>query len=240
MRRRDALRSLGALAATIGLSKVTAGELKSVPPQTGLNPEMLPTPVFAGGRSEVFKGQARATLTAVFDRLIPHDETGPSASEAGCVDFIDAQMAGPYGQSKDVYLDQPLQADERQLMGLAIDLRTRREYYLAGLAFLEHYAQQKHQRSFADLDGVTIDAVLTEMETGRLDWDGEGSGVRLFEALLQSVREGYFSDPLYGGNRDMVGWKLVGFPGARYDYRQYIERRGQDLGLEPISLIPVS
>ncbi len=240
MKRRDALRSMGALFAAAGLSKVGAVELRSVPPQTGLTSEMLPTPVMSGGQGAVFKGPIRATLTAVFDRLIPHDELGPSASEAGCVDFLDAQMNGPYGESKDMYLDRPLQAEESSLMGLTISLRTRRDYILAGLMFINRCAQQQHGRSFAELDGDQMDAILRDLEHGRLDWEGTGSGNRLFDFLLLSVREGYFSDPLYGGNRGMVGWKLVGFPGARYDYRQYIDRRGQDLGLEPISLIPVS
>ncbi|MDH2184774.1 gluconate 2-dehydrogenase subunit 3 family protein [Pseudomonas sp. GD03651] len=240
MKRRDALRSMGALFAAAGLAKVGAVELKSVPPETGLTREMLPSPVMSGGQGNVFKGQARATLTAVFDRLIPHDELGPSASEAGCVDFLDAQMNGPYGESKDLYLDQPLRADESQLMGLTISLRTRRDYTLAGLEHIDGQARKRHGSPFAEIEGEQMDAVLADLEAGKLDWEGKGSSNRLFEFLLMSVREGYFSDPLYGGNRGMVGWKLVGFPGARYDYRQYIDRRGQDLGLEPISLIPVS
>lgn len=240
MRRRDALRSLGALVAAAGLPTVGAVELKSVPPETSLTPEMLPVPVRAGGQESVFTGTARATLSAVFDRLIPHDELGPSATEAGCVDFLDAQMAGPYGDSKDIYLDKPLRADESELMGTSISLRNRRDYCLAGLAFLESHARKQHGRAFAELDGETMDRILVDLEEGRLDWEGPGSSTQLFERLLQNVREGYFSDPLYGGNRDMVGWKLIGFPGARYDYRPYIHRNGQDLGLEPISLIPLS
>ncbi|MDH0730190.1 gluconate 2-dehydrogenase subunit 3 family protein [Pseudomonas sichuanensis] len=240
MRRRDALRSMGALFAAAGLSKVGAVELRSVPHETALSKEMLPSPVMSGGQGNVFKGQARATLTAVFDRLIPHDELGASASEAGCVDFLDAQMNGPYGESKDLYLDRPLRADESELMGLTISLRTRRDYMLAGLEFLDSHARKQHSRAFAELAGEQMDTILVAMEEGHLDWEGAGSGSRLFEFLLMSVREGYFADPLYGGNRNMVGWKLVGFPGARYDYRQYIDRRGQNLGLEPISLIPVN
>ncbi len=56
--------------------------------------------------------------------------------------------------------------------------------------------------------------------------------------MLQNAREGYLSDPLYGGNKDMAGWKMIGFPGARYDYRPYLTRRGEELNLIPVSLIP--
>jgi gluconate 2-dehydrogenase gamma chain len=54
--------------------------------------------------------------------------------------------------------------------------------------------------------------------------------------FLQNVIEGFFSDPIYGGNRDMVGWKLIGFPGARYDYRPYVSKHNQKLALEPVGI----
>lgn len=62
-------------------------------------------------------------------------------------------------------------------------------------------------------------------------------GAEFFSLMLQNVREGYLADPMYGGNRDMVGWRLIGFPGARYDYRPYIHRKGMPLDLEPVSLL---
>jgi gluconate 2-dehydrogenase gamma chain len=49
--------------------------------------------------------------------------------------------------------------------------------------------------------------------------------------------EGFFADPIYGGNRDMAGWKLVGFPGARYDYRDWVERHNEAYPLPPVSIM---
>jgi gluconate 2-dehydrogenase gamma chain len=54
---------------------------------------------------------------------------------------------------------------------------------------------------------------------------------------MQNTVEGFFSDPLYGGNKDMAGWKLIGFPGARYDYRPYVSRHGEKLDLEPVGIM---
>ena len=54
-------------------------------------------------------------------------------------------------------------------------------------------------------------------------------GAEFFALLLQNTQEGFFADPIYGGNRDMAGWKLVGFPGARYDYRDWVERHNEAL-----------
>jgi gluconate 2-dehydrogenase gamma chain len=55
--------------------------------------------------------------------------------------------------------------------------------------------------------------------------------------LLQNTQEGFFADPIYGGNRDMAGWKLVGFPGARYDYRDWVERHNEVYPLPPVSIM---
>ncbi len=48
--------------------------------------------------------------------------------------------------------------------------------------------------------------------------------------------EGFFADPIYGGNKGMVSWKMLGFPGARYDYRDYIGRHNENLKLQPVSI----
>jgi gluconate 2-dehydrogenase gamma chain len=63
------------------------------------------------------------------------------------------------------------------------------------------------------------------------------NGKRFFDLLLQNTMEGFFADPLYGGNRNMVGWKMIGFPGAHYDYRDYVEQHNRKLELEPISIL---
>ena len=58
-----------------------------------------------------------------------------------------------------------------------------------------------------------------------------------FDLVLSNTREGFLADPAYGGNRDMAGWKMIGFPGPRYDYRDYIGKLNQPLGLEPVGLL---
>ena len=55
--------------------------------------------------------------------------------------------------------------------------------------------------------------------------------------LLQNTIEGFFSDPIYGGNRDMIGWKLIGFPGAHYDYRSYVKNHNERLSLAPVGIM---
>ena len=57
-----------------------------------------------------------------------------------------------------------------------------------------------------------------------------------FATVLTNTMEGFFADPIYGGNRDMVSWKMLGFPGARYDYRDHVEMHNQKVDLPPLSI----
>jgi gluconate 2-dehydrogenase gamma chain len=74
------------------------------------------------------------------------------------------------------------------------------------------------------------------MENGSLQLQGTSS-MPYFETLLQDTRYGFFSDPVYGGNRDMAAWKMIGFPGARYDYRDWVERHNERYPHPPISIV---
>ncbi|HEY2835745.1 MAG TPA: gluconate 2-dehydrogenase subunit 3 family protein, partial [Rhizomicrobium sp.] len=100
------------------------------------------------------------------------------------------------------------------------------------------HARAAHGKSFAQLKGPEQDAILTGLEKGEIDLKlphGLGSHA-FFELMLQNTMEGFFADPLYGGNKGMAGWKLVGFPGARYDYRDHIEKHNVPYPKGPVSI----
>ncbi len=59
---------------------------------------------------------------------------------------------------------------------------------------------------------------------------------QFFELILQNTMEGFFADPLYGGNRNMASWKMIGFPGARYDYRDHIDKHNVRYPRPPVSI----
>ncbi|OCX65645.1 dehydrogenase [Thioclava sp. SK-1] len=238
MNRREALFSLGAMVASTGVA-ASAKEMKGYPTHTALSADHLPKPRM-GGALRVFTDETdRKTLHAVIDRLIPADAYGPSASEAGCLEFIDDQLAGDYGAGTALYLQKPLHPEnEEAIMGAPQFLSTPRERYDSGLKALEAYAQATWGGAFHALSPDQIDEILTGLEAGTIDLGAGVNGQAFFELMLQNTREGYLADPIYGGNRDMAGWKMIGFPGARYDYRPYVERRGEALNLSPVSLIP--
>ena len=78
-------------------------------------------------------------------------------------------------------------------------------------------------------------AIITGMQNGSLQLQGT-SATPFFGILLQDTRYGFFADPIYGGNRDMAAWKMIGFPGARYDYRDWVERHSERYPHPPISI----
>jgi gluconate 2-dehydrogenase gamma chain len=138
------------------------------------------------------------TLKAVLGRLIPADDLGPGAVEAGVFVFIDRQLAGPYAGTL------PL--------------------YQAGLAGMDATAGEG---GLAALDGDGQDELLTQAEANELADVPDG----FFGLLLEHTRQGMFGDPIYGGNRDFVGWDLIGYPGIKLVWTQ--EEQEIDVLVEP-------
>jgi gluconate 2-dehydrogenase gamma chain len=180
-----------------------------------------------------FTDAEAAALEAIVDRLIPADELSVGGKDAGCAVFIDRQLAGFYGTYSRLYMQGPFkqgtpeQGDQSPLVP--------QQRYRLGLAALEQYTQTEHKKSFKDLTGDQQDEILGGLQTGKIALNGIDSKL-FFDIALKNTMEGFFADPIYGGNRNMVSWKMLGFPGARYDYREYIGKHNQKLDLEPLSI----
>ena len=69
--------------------------------------------------------------------------------------------------------------------------------------------------------------VLKGLEAGTIQLSAGVDAKSFFAMLLQNTKEGYLSDPIYGGNKDMAAWKMIGFPGAHYDYSEWVTRHGE-------------
>jgi gluconate 2-dehydrogenase gamma chain len=177
-----------------------------------------------------------ATVEAIVDRLIPPDGLSIGGKEAGCAVFIDRQLAGSFGKSSRLYMKGPF-ASGLPTQGYQGAL-TPEGRYRDGLRAINDYVRTSHGKNFAQLPPSAQDAVLADLEGGKIDLKlAQGLGTRaFFELLLQNTMEGFFADPLYGGNKGMAGWKLVGFPGARYDYRDHIEKHNVPYPKGPVSI----
>lgn len=174
-----------------------------------------------------------AQVKAIFDRLIPADAISMSASDAGCVGFIDHQLAGPYGKASWKYLAGPVAGGTPSQGNQSV--LTPAQFYRKALAELDAWCRSTQGQPFEALAAARQDAVLEKMEAGQVALASVRSD-QFFSQLLANVQEGYFADPIYGGNKDMVGWKMIGFPGARYDYRDYVRQKNRKLNIIPISI----
>jgi gluconate 2-dehydrogenase gamma chain len=129
----------------------------------------------------------------------------------------------------------PFSSTPLPTQGLQSPLTPRQQYRL-GLAALASYCNAAYGgRGFADLAADEQDRLLAGMEKGDVKLPDFASRM-LFNAIHTNTMEGYFADPIYGGNRDMVGWKLVGFPGVRYDFRDVMDRPNQAYTLPPVAM----
>jgi gluconate 2-dehydrogenase gamma chain len=111
--------------------------------------------------------------------------------------------------------------------------------YREAIASVNAYARQIGGANFAQLSGDAQDRILHDLESGHAQLAGSVAAKPFFDLLWQNTIEGYFADPIYGGNRRMGGWRLIGFPGAHYDYRPQLPHMHERLDLEPVGLMPV-
>jgi gluconate 2-dehydrogenase gamma chain len=181
-----------------------------------------------------FTAAEAAFIEAAVARLIPTDELGPGAIEAGVPLFLDRQLAGQYGHGKRWYMQGPW---AKGLPTQGYQSRyTPAQMYRVAIADIDRVVGRDHDgAAFAKLAAADQDKVLSQLESGQLAL-GSTDAQGFFQQLLQNTLEGFFSDPIYGGNRDMVGWKLIGFPGARYDHRPYVARYGEPYPLPPVGI----
>jgi gluconate 2-dehydrogenase gamma chain len=182
-----------------------------------------------------FTADEAAVIEAAVDRLIPPDNRGPGGKDAGCAVFIDRQLAGPYGRAEGLYTRPPFMPGAATQGYQLPDSPAAR--YRSGLRALADYIKSNFPgKSFRDLAPGDQDTVLKGLESGSIVLKDIKSA-EFFALLLANTQEGFFADPIYGGNRDMASWRMIGFPGARYDYRDWVGRHNETYPLPPVSIM---
>ena len=163
-----------------------------------------------------FTREEALIVVAAASRIFPSDESGPGAQEAGVVVYIDRQLAGPSGRAARRYNDGPFEEDAPAEFG-SQGRATPRQIYREAL---------KGLRGFDKLSASQQDQKLHQIE-----------GTPFFTMLRRNTIEGMFSDPLHGGNVNMVGWQLIGFPGPRMsNYADVDKHFAEPYRPKPVSL----
>ena len=176
-------------------------------------------------------------LDAAVARLIPADDLGPGAKEAGVTCFIDRQLTSVWGSHGRNYRAGPW-PEGTPYQGFQSRL-TPREIYRAAIRDVNRHCLARYQKAFEFLPAAQQDEVLKALEDGGIEL--ESLSAKLFFNLLhRNTLEGFFADPSYGGNRDKAGWKLVGFPGVAAVYTTFIEKHNVPYRVEPVSIEDVA
>ena len=170
--------------------------------QSGDAAQPAAEPLPAGQRhGTFFNPEQAATVAAFAERLMPGASGKPGATDAGVLNYIDLALAGAYADQQD--------------------------FYRHGLAALDRYCRATHNAPFAGLDPAQQDATITALEAGNATGFQWPTARSFFETLRTHTMEGMFADPVYGGNKDFAGWRLIGFPGAQIAYTP-AEVRGRE------------
>ena len=130
-----------------------------------------------------------ATVAAFTERLMPGAPGKPGARDAGVLNYIDLALAGAYADLQD--------------------------FYRRGLASLDAYCRKAHAAPFVRLGAARQDEVIAALEDGKATEFTWPTAQAFFNTVRTHTIEGMFADPVYGGNKDFAGWRLVGFPGAQ-------------------------
>jgi gluconate 2-dehydrogenase gamma chain len=179
-----------------------------------------------------------AFLSAAYDTFIPADRLSPSGTDCGLVAFMDRQLAGAWGSGARLYRSGPFIQGKRE-QGYQLSL-TPREFFAAGIKATNDWTRKTSGKDFDRLSPAQRETALKTMDEGKAAL-AEVNGKQFFDMLLQSAMEGFFADPIYGGNRDKVSWRMVGYPGLPATYAgKALEYRGKKIVIEPQSIADFS
>lgn len=219
--RRDIVTATGvAAAATLPALASTQADAQQPPPASQATTYLF------------FNADEVAFVEAAVARLIPADDQWPGALEAGVPNFIDKELNGAWGAGERLYRSGPWQPGTPS-QGYQLPFTPAELFRTALRAINRELARAG--TPFAQMSAERQDDYLHSLEAGGKDLDGVPSDV-FFAHLWQATVEGFFSDPVYGGNRDMTAWRMIGFPGAYASYYELVDRHGLRLDRAPTSL----
>jgi gluconate 2-dehydrogenase gamma chain len=199
----------------------------------GINAAAQPVPAAQAPAYTFFNTEEASFIEAAVERLIPADDTGPGALDAAVPNYMDKQLAGAWGAGERLYRSGPWQPGE-PTQGYQLPF-TPAELFRNGLRGIRADLAKRNLSAFEKLTPQDQDAYLKVLQTSKADLSGVPSDV-FFDSLLQLATEGFFSDPVYGGNKDMVAWRMIGFPGAYASYYDLVDKHGIAFTRPPMSL----
>ena len=175
------------------------------------------------------------TIEAATEQIFPKTDMGPGAKELLVAYYIDHQLAGNWGLNAKEYMSGPFYpAEASPLFGHQTHLN-RQQIFDLGIEALNTEAQKQFEKNFNETSDEEQISILTAMEAGEITLNGAVTSSYFFNLLKSATVEGVYADPLYGGNKDMQGWKMKNYPGHQMSYADIIDKE-EFVTYEPQSL----
>ena len=180
-----------------------------------------------------------AFVEALVDHMVPADDLTPKGTDIGINIYIDRALAGGWGKGERLYMQGPWKLGLPS-QGYQLPL-TPAQLYRAGIEATNAHCRKAYGKVFDRIDDKQREEVLVALSSGKLSFDN-GLPARVFwTTVYQTVMEGMFSDPIYGGNRNKAGWRLIGFPGAIAVHRENVEKyRDKKFPNDPVGIADMS
>jgi gluconate 2-dehydrogenase gamma chain len=180
-----------------------------------------------------------AFVEALVDHMVPADNLTPKGTDIGLNIFIDRALSSGWGKGERLYMQGPWKLGVPS-QGYQLPL-TPAQLYRAGITATNAHCVKTYGKPFDRLDEKQREEVLVGLSTAKITFEN-GPPVRVFwTTLYQTVMEGMFSDPIYGGNRNKAGWKMIGFPGVIAVHRENVAKyRDKPYPADPVSIADMS
>jgi gluconate 2-dehydrogenase gamma chain len=233
--RRDFLKGAvvgGAAAATVSLPDSAQAQQPAAAAVPAAAPPASPGYSFLNLEEAAF-------VEALVDHMVPADELSPKGTDIGINVFIDRALAGAWGNGDRLYMQGPWKKGVPS-QGYQVPL-TPAQLYRAGIEATNAHCRKTYGKTFERLSEQQREEVLVALSTGKLPFDNGLPASLFWSTLYQTVMQGMFSDPIYGGNRNKAGWKLIGFPGVIAVHRENVEKyRDKKFPSDPVSIADMS
>jgi gluconate 2-dehydrogenase gamma chain len=225
----------------VGVAGVAAAQgLSSVAPISPANAQAPTAPAPQPAGYTFLRPQEAQFVEALVDHMVPKDELTPSGTDIGIATFIDRALAGSWGKGDRLYMQGPW-AKGTPNQGYQLPL-TPAALYRAAIEGSDAYCRKTFSQNFDKCTAEQKETFLKDLAGGKITLAGGLPGRDFFSLVYQNVMEGMFADPIYGGNKDKIGWKMLGFPGVMANNAENVKQYsdGRRFPANPVSISDMS
>src|SRR5215831_8500466 len=232
--RRDFLSGVGLAGAAAALSPAPPAMA-----QTPVQAKEQPIAPQAAGYT-YFKPTEVQFIEALVDHMVPKDELTPSGTDIGIATYIDRALAGSWGKGDRLYMQGPWGKGTPN-QGYQLPL-TPAALFRVGIEGSNAYCRKTFGKTFDRCTSEQKETFLKDLSGDKITFEGGLPGRAFFDLLYQTVMEGMFGDPIYGGNKDKVAWKMLGFPGVLANNAGNVKKYndGRRFPANPVSIADMS